>query len=121
MKCYMNLRDIPENGIEIVRENGLLRVMFDFEEYATVDEGGDELKGLRCELVDVHGRTYSDLVAAIVNSRYDADDTLAILANKQLAEDGEEEKRDEHLAKYAAFQEWRSHAKEIANTVLEML
>lgn len=65
---------------------------------------------------DLGKPTYSQLTAAIIQSRYSNDDMQAII-NNHLLEDG----NSEHEAEWNAMQEWRAEAKIMANSILEEL
>lgn len=73
----------------------------------------------------MQGRTYNDIVSAIVSDKYSNDDVQAIIANytEVMDEDSDidEEKREEYISEYSDYQQWRKHAKAIANEVLEHL
>lgn len=64
--------------------------------------------------------TYPQLVTAIVRHKYGPDQTEAILANIASAQTMyvSEEKADEYLTEYTAYNDWRSKAKNIAKEVL---
>lgn len=128
MKCYMNERQMPQDDLEVVPDNGLLRIYFDFEKIEVsagdVQHPEKTMPMVRCENVDVPtGRSdYGGIVSAIINDRYTADDVQAMVANYEAAKDPDGEiptdKREEYLNEYAAFQSWRAHAKEIAKKVI---
>lgn len=129
MKSINEFTSVPESGIIAVEEGALTRVYFDIMPYQAVDdeEGGTAECASQyiCENIDVNGRTYSAIVSAIVNDRYTADDVQAINANLIEAQDADselsDEKRDEYMAEYAAFQAWRKKAKAVAATVVELI
>lgn len=120
MKTLMHIADIPESGVYVIIEGHLVRLFFDFSE-PQVPEGEEsypeDLKA--CESIDVAGNSYGEMVSAIINDHYSPDSYQAILANYELAKDKNSgitpEKKAEYLAEYAAFQDWRSHAKEVAH------
>lgn len=64
--------------------------------------------------------TYPQLVTAIVRHKYGPDQTEAILANIASAQAmyASEEKADEYLNEYTAYNDWRNKAKNIAKEVL---
>ena len=103
-----------------------MRLFFDFSE-PQVPEGEEsypeDLKA--CESIDVAGNSYGEIVSAIVNDHYSPDSYQAILANYELAKDKNSgitpEKKAEYLAEYAAFQDWRSHAKEVAHIAVNQI
>ncbi len=133
MLSYNEFPIVPESGIICKEEGSILRVYFDINPHVPV-VSENEPAGMQdesaapvyvCENVDVEGRTYGDIVSAIVNDRYSADDVQALQANYIEAKDPEsiipDEKREEYLTEYADFQLWRKHAKEIASAVVELL
>ncbi len=133
MISYNDFAGVPENGIICKEEGAVLRIYFDIKPHEPVvsDNEPEELRntsssnGYVCENVNVAGRTYSDIVSAIVNDRYSADDVQALQANFIESKDSESnlapEKREEYLSEYAAFQVWRKRAKEVAQSVIEMI
>lgn len=132
MKNFTNLKNgVPQGGISIIVEAGLLRVFFDYrkDETPRVDMDGKEYiddTAYVCELVEVQApHTYPALISAIVDSKYSTADVTAIIANHSLAQDSEspitDEKREEYKQDYTTFQNWRSHAKEVANNVLKLI
>lgn len=132
MKNFTNLKNgVPQGGISIIVEAGLLRVFFDYrkDETPRVDMDGKEYiddTAYVCELVEVQApHTYPRLISAIVDSKYSTADVTAIIANHALAMDPEspitDDKREEYKQDYTTFQDWRSHAKEVANNVLKLI
>lgn len=133
MKSFNEFSTVPGNGILFIEEGQLLRVYFDIEPYsAPMSENEPEEisrsttdNQYECEVVDVQGRTYSDIVSAIVNDRYSADDVQALQSNFIEAKDSgnilDENKREEYLSEYSAFQAWRKKAKEVATHIVEKL
>lgn len=126
MKTLMHIADIPESGVYVIIEGHLVRLFFDFSE-PQVPEGEEsypeDLKA--CESIDVAGNSYGEMVSAIINDHYSPDSYQAILANYELAKDKNSgitpEKKAEYLAEYAAFQDWRSHAKEVAHIAVNQI
>lgn len=133
MISYNEFPIVPESGIICKEEGSVLRVYFDIKPHVPVvsenepermqDESAAPI--YVCENVDAEGRTYGDIVSAIVNDRYTADDVQALQANYIEAKDPEstisEEKREEYLTEYSNFQAWRKRAKEVASAVVELL
>lgn len=133
MISYNEFAVIPENGIICREEGTILRVYFDIKLHEPI-VSENEPEGMHsetsqdiyvCENVDVEGRTYGDIVSAIVNDRYSADDVQALQANyieaKDPDSDLDDDKREEYLTEYAEFQAWRKHAKEVAATVVDLI
>lgn len=133
MISYNEFAVVPESGIICLEEGAILRVYFDIKPHVPVVSENepetlqetDTAPLFVCEVVDVEGRTYADVVSAIVNDRYSADDVQALQANFIEAKDPEslleDEKREEYLTEYTDFQSLRKHAKEIASAVVELL
>lgn len=136
MKAVYQFPSIPEQGVIAYTEGNIVRVFFDFQECQPEpiskeeEEAGIEIERptlYECEQVDVTtGRTYGDIVSAIVNDKYSPDDVQAILAN--YTEIGSispynatEEKAEEYTEEYDAFQSWRKKAKDVAQIVLEII
>ena len=125
MKSIINLSELPASGVLVIVEGVLIRLFFDFEPHV-VPEGEEQPENLYdCVNVDAEGRTKADLVSAIVNDRYSADQVQALTANYAMAQDPEsgisEEKRQEYNDEYAAYQAWRAHAKDVAITALQYI
>ena len=132
MKAYSDLKELPQGGVEVRVEGNTLRIFFDFEEITVGDkESGKESepkKQLKYESIDiVDGRTYPDIVSAIVRDRYSDNEIQAILANYAEVNNPASvmsltpEKKEEYLQEYADFQMWRGHAKEVAHIVLTLI
>lgn len=125
MKTLMHIAEIPESGVYVILEGHLVRLFFDFTD-PLVPEGETYPQDLKaCESIDVEGNAYGEIVSAIVNDHYSPDAYQAILANYELAKDKNSgitpEKKAEYLAEYAAFQDWRSHAKEVAHIAVNQI
>lgn len=130
MISYNQFENVPENGIIAKREGEILRIWFDIEEHQQPKPEVEETTGMIrqtadeyvCQNVDVKGGTYADIVSAIINDRYSADDVQALQANyieaKDSGSDITDEKRYEYLEEYETFQQWRKKAKEVAKEVL---
>ncbi|MDE5872140.1 MAG: hypothetical protein K2H22_09390, partial [Muribaculaceae bacterium] len=103
MTSYNEFAVIPENGIICVEEGPILRVYFDIKPHVPVVSENDPTGILdesaapiyECENVDVDGRTYGEIVSAIVNDRYSADDVQALQANYIEAKDSDSEIPDD--------------------------
>ena len=124
MKANYQMSELPQSGVQVTIEGALLRLLFDFSQVEP-REGEETTDIYDCESVDVNGRSYGDIVSAIVNDRYSADEVQAIMANYAEALDSSSdiaaEKRAEYLAEYEGYQSWRKHAKEIAAEVISNL
>ncbi len=126
MKTLKHIAVIPESGVEVIIEGRLVRLFFDFTDPIVPDGEESYPEDIKaCESIDVVGNAYGEIVSAIINDRYSPDAYQAILSNYELAKDSKSgisaAKKAEYLAEYAAFQEWRSHAKEIAHTAVGII
>lgn len=125
MRTLQQISAIPECGVVAVQEGNLTRIFFDFtdSEHREEEEIPADIKA--CESIDVKGRSYGEIISAIINDHYSADENQALQANHELAKDPDseisDEKRAEYLAEYAAYQNWRTHAKEIARITLSII
>jgi hypothetical protein len=131
MKIVGTFEDIPQDGIYLLQEGALLRIYFDFVEY----QQPESIEGMQREErtdsyeaynVDVPAPfSYGNIVSAIVNDKYTADDVQALQANYIEAKDADadltEAKRQEYLTEWSDFQNWRAKAKYIAKNVTDKL
>lgn len=123
MKCSGNYSGtLP--SLNVIQEGSLLRIFFDYEDVPVTEEDGDIRKYI-CENVDVEGRSYEEIVSAVVRSQYSQDRVEAIVANYEVAKDTTsgitEAKRTEYTDEYNAYQAFRTKAKQIADTVTNNL
>lgn len=123
MKCSGNyLGELPT--MNVIQEGSLLRIFFDYEDVPVAEEDGDIQKYI-CENVDVEGRSYEEIVSAIIRSEYQQGKVEAIMANYEVAKDATsgitETKRTEYTNEYNAYQVFRTKAKQIADTVTNSL
>ena len=97
------------------------QINFDTEELSSEDIEGNTVTNYRSLYVQVTALNYSDLVAAIIQSRYSDSEITAIVMNSMQANDINSEisqdKRKEYISEYAELQSWRKHAKEIASSL----
>ena len=97
------------------------QINFDTEELSSEDTEGQPVTNYRSLYVQVTALNYSDLVAAIIQSRYSDSEITAIVMNSMQANDINSEisqdKRKEYISEYAELQSWRKHAKEIASSL----
>lgn len=126
MRTVYQIGTIPSSGVKITLEGQHVRILFDFEKIELEGDDKPKAKDLYyCESIDASGRGYGDIISAIVNDRYSADENQALMANYELAKDATSaisyEKRAEYLAEYSAYQDWRAHAKEIAQLVVSQI
>ena len=125
MKANYQMIELPQSGVRTTIEGNLLRILFDFKkvEVKTDDETEAPNDIYDCESVDVNGRTYGEIVSAIINDRYNTDSVQAIMANYELVKDDHcpEEKKAEYISEYQALQDWRARAKEIAKIITSKL
>lgn len=124
----MNLPVAPSDNVIVEHEGSLLRVYFDFNKETVKDMDGnvvEEPVQYSCQNVDIRGdHGYGSIVGAIVNDKYGNDEVQAIQFNYELAksEDSEisEEKRNEYIDEYKEFQQYRAHAKEVAEKIVNL-
>lgn len=127
MKANYQISELPQSGVQTTIEGNLLRILFDFKkaEVKTDDETEAPTDIYDCESVDVNGRTYGEIVSAIINDRYNNDSVQAIMANYEDAKDESspisDDKRDEYIYEYNLYQNFRKHAKEIAKIAVEQI
>ena len=126
MKANYQMSALPRKGVQVTVEGALTRLLFDFSKVEPAEDSETSADDIYdCESVDVTGRSYGAIVAAIVNDRYSPDDVQAVMANYAEAidenSDIEADKRAEYVAEYATYQQFRHHAKEIAATAVEIL
>lgn len=132
MKTLEQIQKIPESGILLRAEGAVLRVFFNITKVqpTTVKEDGEESGDpedlCECYNVDVNAPfNYGNIIAAIVNDRYSADDVQALQANYIDAKDKESkissEKREEYISEWNEFHSWRAKAKVISAKVIELL
>lgn len=99
------------------------QINFDTEVLQSEDTDGKPVTSYRSLYVQVTALNYSDLVAAIIQSRYTSSDIEAIMLNNMAAIGNTEtlttEKRAEYIGEYMGLQAWRAHAKEVAHEVCE--
>ncbi len=114
MKAYFDYNGVVPSGVNVIHEGRITRIFFDYATEEREYEAGkkkEKVTLLTAQNVDIEGALdYGKVVSALVRDRYTADEVEAILAN-HAAGIGEEE--------YAAFQEWRERAKEIAHSVTD--
>ena len=100
------------------------QINFDTEELSSEDTEGQPVTNYRSLYVQVTALNYSDLVAAIVQSRYTSSGIEAIMLNNMSAIGNSEtittEKRSEYVEEYTKLQAWRAHAKEVASEVCSL-
>ena len=127
MKANYQIIELPQSGVQTTIEGNLLRILFDFKKYEVKTDDETEAPNdiYDCESVDVNGRTYGEIVSAIINDRYTTDSVQAIMANYEDAKDESspisEEKREEYIYEYITYQVFRKHAKEIAKIAVEQI
>lgn len=127
MKANYQIIELPQSGVQTTIEGNLLRILFDFKKYEVKTDDETEAPNdiYDCESVDVNGRTYGEIVSAIINDRYNNDSVQAIMANYEDAKDESspisEEKREEYIYEYNLYQNFRKHAKEIAKIAVEQI
>lgn len=134
MKAYSDYNETLNKGnveVEVRIEGNNMRLAFDFEVMTFQEKQNGKLvtkKMMKYESIDVpNSRDYSSIVSAIVKDRYNDDEIQAVLANYAEAINTASvltllpEKKEEYLKEYADFQNWRSHAKEVAKKALTLI
>lgn len=124
MKSAIYLNEVPQCGFTAFLENDIIRIFFSFTPQAP-RENEEPGNTYDCRNVDVSERSYSGVVDAIINDSYPTSMQYAILANKALADDLQneltQEKRTEYTEEYRAFQEYRTTAKALASDIISYL
>jgi geranylgeranyl pyrophosphate synthase len=136
MKVKEQFQSLPSSGIILRQEGAMLRIFFDIAEVVEepITDGKDatedsaEGKPVIYEAYNVNVQApfnYGNIISAMVNDRYTADDVQALQANYIEAKDAEssiaDDKREEYLSEWSEFQSWRSRAKELASEIVERL
>ena len=97
------------------------QINFDTEELSSENTDGQPVTSYRSLYVQVTALNYSDIIAAIIQSRYSDSEITAIVMNNMQANDINseisQEKRKEYISEYTELQSWRKHAKEIASSL----
>lgn len=123
MKCSGNYTGILPT-LNVIEEGTMLRIFFDYEDVPTTEEDGNVRKYM-CENVDVEGKSYANIVSALIRSMYSQDRVEAVMANYEVAKDATstitEIKRSEYLSEYNNYQNYRQKAKQIAGEVTSKL
>lgn len=118
------LTELPASDVRVRQDGNLLKVYFNHQAVPAENESDNDMCSF--EYVELQGRNYGDMVAAIIACRYNNDQMQAVINNHALAVNPEdtpltEEKRAEYLEEYTAMQDWRRRAKAIATTALDIL
>lgn len=124
MKSAINLNEVPQCGFIAYLENDIIRIFFSFTPQAP-RENEESNNTYDCRNVDVSDRNYAGIVEAIISDIYPASKQYAILSNKALADDIQNEltpeKRAEYIEEYRVFQEYRTTAKALASDIISNL
>lgn len=124
MKAYSDFNGVVPESVQVTMEGSLVRLFFDYA-INEINVEGEKREQLVCENVNATGRTYEELVSAIVTDRYSTDRREAIFANYEEAKDETseltKEKLAEYMKEYSDFQAWRKRAKEVASEALAKL
>lgn len=118
------LTELPASDVRVRQDGNLLKVYFNHQAVPAENESDNDMCSF--EYVELQGRNYGDMVAAIIACHYNNDCMQAVINNHALAVDPDdtsltEEKRAEYLEEYTAMQAWRRTAKTIAATALDIL
>ena len=103
------------------------QVNFDVEEVQVDPELNNPDKEVATSYRSLYARVdsleYGGLVSAIIGTRYDASDVEAIMLNYIQAQESnplfDPEKKAEYIEEYQQLQDWREHAKEVAQSLSE--
>ena len=97
------------------------QINFDTEELSREDIEGQPITSYRSLYVQVKSISYTNVISAIIQSRYSDSEITAIVMNNMQANDINseisQEKRKEYISEYTELQSWRKHAKEIASSL----
>lgn len=118
------LTELPASDVRVRQDGSLIRVYFNHQAIPAENDSDNDMCSF--EYVELRGRNYGDMVAALIACRYNNDQMQAVINNHALAVDADEtsldeEKRAEYSQEYAAMQDWRRRAKAIATTALDIL
>jgi hypothetical protein len=117
------LTELPASDVRVRQDGTLIRVYFNHQAVPAENDSDNDMCSF--EYVELQGRNYGDMVAAIIACHYNNDRMQAVINNHALAVDPDEElseeKRTEYLEEYAAMQAWRRNAKAIATEALDIL
>lgn len=124
MKSAIYLNEVPQCGFTAFLENDIIRIFFSFTPQAP-RENEESNNTYDCRNVDVSDRNYDGIVEAIISDIYPVSKQYAILANKALADDIQNEltpeKRAEYIEEYRVFQEYRTTSKALASDIISNL
>ena len=97
------------------------QINFDTEELSSENTDGQPVTSYRSLYVQVKSISYTNVISAIIQSRYSDSEITAIVMNNMQANDINseisQEKRKEYISEYTELQSWRKHAKEIASSL----
>lgn len=116
-----------EQPAPIQKIGEFFQVNFDVEEVQVNPELNNPDKEVatsyRCLYARVDSLEYAELISAIIGTRYDASDVEAIMLNYIQAQESnplfDPEKKAEYIEEYQQLQDWRAHAKEVAQSLSE--
>lgn len=116
-----------EQPAPVQRIGELYQVNFDIEEVQVDPELNNPDKEVATSYRSLYARVdslqYAELVSAIIGTRYDASDVEAIMLNYIQAQEAnplfDPEKKAEYNEEYQQLQDWRAHAKEVAQSLSE--
>lgn len=105
----------------VIREGNVLRIFFGFEPVEKEDKDGKKTTKFVGYNVDIKGdHSYGSIVSAIVKSKFPNDSKDAIMANRELVRDHpKSQKVTEYLSEYTSYQNWRTYAKSVAQSVID--
>lgn len=112
-----------EQPAPVQRIGEFYQVNFDIEEVQVDNPDNEASTSYRSLYARVGSLEYAELVSAIIGTRYDASDVEAIMLNYIQAQESNStlgvEKKAECIEEYQQLQDWRAHAKEVAQSLSE--
>lgn len=116
-----------EQPAPVQRIGELYQVNFDIEEVQVGPELNNPDKEVATSYRSLYARVgsleYAELVSSIIGTRYDASDVEAIMLNYIQAQESnsllDPEQKAEYIEEYQQLQDWRTHAKEVAQSLSE--
>lgn len=103
----------------LVKDSGKTQVRYDIKEVTKTDMDGKERTSYDYSYVDIIGEvTRNKIISAIIGDSYDLSAELAHL-NNVMQKDKDIAKAKQYEDEYTEYTKVRSHAKDVATTVLE--
>lgn len=130
------MAELPKDNVKVSVSGNYLQVAYDFVRIEQkADDANDSMRmavenSCQGEYIELRGgiRSYGAIASAIIEDKYPSDKMDAIRLNFELAQNSAvasialaDSKRKEYIAEYKAMQEWRIHAKEIAQKAVDLI